>query len=202
MTNHAHTKEVKSVALADLKRQQIEWARESHIEMERPDYTSKAEGNLFAPLSKECIADLGRGHGSELERRSEMTPPKFHALHSSSALVANVFDYWRHLDLSILTRGLNSPQQLVRMEIESQFLTGYGFPANLDVALWSAEDSWVLAVESKFCEPFGPSKKGLKIGYVPVGEDSAWKKIGLDKCDRLARQIQANPEHFGYLDVP
>lgn len=202
MANLIPTEEMKSETLADLKRLQIEWARENRIEMERPDYTAKAEGNLFTRLSKECIADLGRGLGSELERRSETTPAKFHALHSSSALVANVFDYWRNRGLSILTQALNSPNELIKMEVESQFPTGYGFPANLDVVFWSAGDGWALALESKFCEPFGKSKAGLKIGYLPKGKDSAWKKIGLDKCDLLAREIETNPGHFEYLDVP
>lgn len=181
----------------------MSWAKNHQIEMERPDYALKTEGNLFAPLSGECFKDLSKAQGGELNRRSSgSVPPKFHALHSSSALVANVFDYWRNRDLSILKMALESPQPLVQMKVEAPFNTGYGFPANLDVALASEGDKWLLAIESKFLEPFGRHERGLKIGYVPAEGESAWKKIGLVKCDLLARDLQANPDRFQYLNCP
>jgi hypothetical protein len=192
----------KAEALFMVKDQQMKWAGENRIEMERPDYTMKVDGNLFANLSEQCVKDLTRGQGGELTRRSDETPPKFQALHSSAALVANVFDYWRSRDLSILAAALASPHRLIRMEVEAPFHTGFGFPANLDVVLASKADAWLLAIESKFLEPFSKHDPGLKIGYVPEEGDSAWKKIGLTKCDFLARDIQAHPDRFEYLNCP
>ena len=202
MTEPMQTHELKAEALLRAKQQQMSWASENRILMERPDYTLKAEGNLFAPLSEHCIKELGGAQGGELKRRSNGAPPKFHALHSSAALVANVFDYWRNRDLSILAEALNSPHALVSMKGEVPFSTGFGFPANLDVVLTSEDQNWLLAIESKFLEPFGNHDPSLKIGYVPVDGDSAWKKMGLTKCDLLARDLQSNPARFEYLNCP
>lgn len=192
----------KADALLELMRQQESWAKRSGIEMERPGYAAKTDGNLFRPLSDGGRRDLDQAQGGELKRRnSNASPPKFHALHSSSALVANVFDYWRSRDLQPLTTALNSPRPLVKMETESTFSTGYGFPCNLDVVLSSAEDELVLAIESKFTEPFGKPKAGLKVGYVPIDGESAWKKRGLDRCDQIARAMQLEPGRFQSLDA-
>lgn len=170
--------------------------------MERPDYTLTAEGNLFAPLSPECVTELGSAQGGELKRRSNGAPPKFHALHSSAALVANVFDYWRGRDLSVLSRALASPRPITRLNLEVPFCTGFGFPANLDVVLRGEDEKWLMAIESKFLEPFGSHEPGLRIGYLPASGDSAWKKLGLTKCDLLARDLQSRPDRFQYLNAP
>lgn len=85
---------------------------------------------------------------------------------------------------------------------KSRSLPDTDFPCNLDVAFWSRDDRWVLAVESKFCEPFGKSKPGLKLAYVPVDGQSAWGKLGLARCDKLARGIQSGDLGFEYLDAP
>ena len=57
------------------KNRQMSWAKDHRIEMERPDYTLKAEANLFAPLSGECLKDLSGAQGGELNRRSSGSVP-------------------------------------------------------------------------------------------------------------------------------
>jgi hypothetical protein len=190
-------------ALITLKTRQIDWLARSKKQPERADYTFKRDDNLFEPLCDDAVSELGGAQGGELKRcNAGKTPAKFHAVHSSSALAANIFEHWRKRDLSVVTKALNSRHPLVRMELEAKFPTGYGFPANLDVAFWSAQDKYVLAIESKFCEAFRASKKqSLKPAYLPAGSDSAWKKRDLIKCDRLARNVQKNPEAFEYLEV-
>lgn len=203
MTDPAQIKKSKFVVRSRILHQQKAWAKRLGIEMERPDYTSLPEGNLFRPLSEASSRELGSGRGGELGRRSAgAVPAKFHALHSSSALVANVFDYWRDVDPAALASAFDLDVPIATIRMEAPFSTGYGFPCNLDLVLSSPDDDWILAVESKFMEPFGTSKPGLKIGYVPLDGDSAWKKRKLPRCDHIARSIQAEPGLFQYLDVP
>jgi hypothetical protein len=203
MSNQDQIRKMKKDVLQSLIGRQKEWSASASVDMERPEYTATLAGNLFRPLSSNSLSALGRGQGGELGRRNAgATPPKFHALHSSSALAANVFDYWQGKNLSVLTTALLSPNQLESIEVEVPFATGYGFPCNLDVVLEASSNDWVLAIESKFTEPYRGSKPELKLGYVPIGSDSAWKKLGLDNCDRIARDLQVNPKRFQFLDAP
>ncbi len=76
---------------------QIEWARNhgialigSKIDQGRPLYTTKLEENLFEPLSSSTQDYIESGDGGELTGY----PAKMQALHSSSALGVNIFQYW------------------------------------------------------------------------------------------------------------
>ena len=68
--------------------QQQDWATRHGIQFNNEGYTETVEQNLFQPLTAASKAEFGSGAGSELEE-------KMRALYSSSALVCNVFDYWR-----------------------------------------------------------------------------------------------------------
>ncbi len=64
-----------------------------------------------------------------------------HAVHSSSVLACNVFDYWRAKDLGLMGQALGIESLIERITFEAQFPTGLpGSPPNLDVACGSG---WV-----------------------------------------------------------
>ena len=81
---------------------QTEWARNRGIKLigsrgnrGRPSYTAQLNENLFQPLLKEVYQCFEAGDGSELG--SSDFPGKMQAVHSSSALVINVFQYWKSI---------------------------------------------------------------------------------------------------------
>jgi hypothetical protein len=72
--------------------QQRKWAAARGI---KPigNHTQTLEENLFQPLNAETKAEYKAGSGNELG--SVDKPGDMYSLRSSSALVCNVFDYWR-----------------------------------------------------------------------------------------------------------
>src|SRR5688572_10042444 len=98
-------------------------------------YLPSYRTNLWRPLSATAMGCYDRGSGSELKpgksRRAKMS-----ALHSSSALVANVFDYWCERDATPLLAALDVGEAENPFRFEAQFPTGLeGNPPNLDVAI-------------------------------------------------------------------
>ena len=73
------------------------------------------------------------------------------ALHSSSALAANLFDYWTERDKSPLLAALGvDAKGETSLDFEARFPTGLGgTPPHLDVAMRRSTGS-VVAVEAKF----------------------------------------------------
>ena len=79
---------------------QNQWARNSGIELigskgkrGKPAYTPTLEENLFEPLSLATIKSIREGDGGELTGN----PAKMQAVHSSSALGVNIFQYWQSI---------------------------------------------------------------------------------------------------------
>jgi len=126
------------------------------------------------------------------------------ALHSSAALVVNIFDYWTLRDKAPLAAALGLEEQIISIEFEAQFPTHLdGKPPNLDLAIQTASGTTV-AVESKFTEWLArkaANRKCFKPKYFPGGE-ALWEARGLAACQRLASQIDKGVEYFRYLDAP
>ena len=83
---------------------QIQWAHRQGIVLQGSEgdrgnsaYTTKLCDNLFEPLTDETRAAFYSGDGNEL-KSAGLRVPKMQALHSSSALVVNVFQYWQRVD--------------------------------------------------------------------------------------------------------
>ena len=81
---------------------QTEWAKNqgmdligSKIYRGRPAYTINLDCNLFQPLLPDIRTSFAAGDGSELG--SSGLPGKMQAIHSSSALGVNVFQYWKSI---------------------------------------------------------------------------------------------------------
>lgn len=81
---------------------QTEWAKNqgldligSKINRGRPTYTINLDYNLFQPLLPNFRTSFAAGDGNELG--SSGLPGKMQAIHSSSALGVNVFQYWKSI---------------------------------------------------------------------------------------------------------
>jgi hypothetical protein len=182
-----------------IKQQQLSWAERAGIKSDEQGYCYRLDENLFHPLSSCSRLDYASGDGAELGKEGKRG--KILALHSSSALACNFFDYWRGRDLTGLAQALGTTE-LCGIGFECKFPTGLqGTPPNLDVVLYES-DGGVLAIECKLMEPFQKSKKEktyLKPKYFE--KDDTWARVKLPGCQVLADDIQQNPAQFDLLDV-
>jgi hypothetical protein len=149
-------------------------------------------------LNPETHNELLHGDGNEFGEPGKR--PKIAALHSSSALAINVFDYWRHREKSAIGASLPRPAgaRIKQLLFEQKFPTGISRP-NIDVVVeW--DGAGMLAIESKFTEWMGNSgRKALKDAYFPNTKE-LWKAAGLPDAQRAAEQyLQVG---FDHLDVP
>ncbi len=132
-----------------IKLKQQYWAKRKNIKLVPPSakhkertYTSKLEDNLFQPLSKKALGAFSLGGGNELG--NGITPGKMQALHSSSAIAVNFFDYWTgQKDLSVLAQALKAPSPKVsNISFEQKYPISEKlkrYPPNLDVVLESTD---------------------------------------------------------------
>ena len=162
------------------------WAQEAPLEVDEDDYCLELKCNLFRPLHPETIQELMQGDGDELG--AGQSRGKLQALHSSSALACNIFDYWRSVEASALqlALGLNSP--IARMRFEQKFPTGARSRASLDLTLHLA-DSTLHAVESKFLEPYDPTCDKTTIQPIYFTR-ARWTEVGLPEAQRLAEDLR------------
>jgi hypothetical protein len=126
------------------------------------------------------------------------------ALHSSSALAVNVFDYWCERDSRPMSEALGVEPAIEPPRFEAQFPTGLeGNPPNLDIAV-RLKSGVTLAIESKFCEWIAPksaSKAPFKDKYFSPVTD-LWRRVGLPECQGLATDIHTKTLRFLHLDAP
>lgn len=188
---------------SDLKKQQLCWAESIGIKPDSRGYLKSIEDNLWKPLSPRTRKAFENGSGSEL-LDGPNHPAKMRALHSSSALAVNVFDFWVGKDAAPLMRALGIEVELKSLSFEAQFSTGLkGNPPNLDVVLELASGS-VIAIESKFSEWLTPKPNNAEVfkpKYFP-SDTKFWKQNGLPESQALAEKIYNGTEVFKFLDVP
>jgi len=181
--------------------QQRAWADKQGIRLDKNGYTFSLNHNLYLPLSPQTIEEYSGGRGNELGNAAKRG--KMQAVHSSSALVVNVFEYWRQAgkssDIALLCGG--SPN-INSMGFERKFPTPAGrIPPHLDVELEGGR-ARPMAVESKFNECYlRKTKRKIKDKY--IYNEKLWK--GLSGCEELAQMIRLEEQgktSFAYLDVP
>lgn len=179
-----------------VKETQLLWANERGIPIDRSGYTIERDHNLFVPLSCASIAEFDGADGGELGKDGERG--KIHALHSSSALAANMFEFWRDRDKSALASSMGLSSAIQQLNFERKFKTGLtGKAPNLDVVLTLADDS-IVAIESKFLEPFGRHTSGFREKYFEGGK-SRWGEYGYLACQQLAEDLQYGRKKFNWL---
>lgn len=180
--------------------EQFRWADEHGCTHDPKGYVNDLSCNLFQPMSLATKDDFSHGGGGELRAGRRASQPKMQALHSSSVLACNVFDYWRSNGVGPVGKALGVGPCIERLTFEAKFPTGLpGEPPNIDVALW-LESGHVWGIESKFTEPFGPPKPPpvFKGKYFP-DDRPVWSDRGLIKCGALADALQKR--EFRHLDA-
>ena len=186
----------------EVKSAQQDWARSRDIKFNSRGYVGQVEDNLWQPLSTRARQAFERGAGSELSGHMK-------ALHSSSALAANFFDYWtsRAMTPVLSALGIDAEGES-SLDFEAQFPTGLrGTPPHLDVAI-KYGNGYVVGVEAKFTEHLKRSTRGksdFKAAYFPE-TGGLWKAKGLPACQAFAEKLWAEERDggrqcFEYLDT-
>ena len=185
----------------EIRNAQQDWARSKGIPFYSRGYVRDVEANLWYPLSPRARQGFERGAGSELSGHML-------ALHSSSALAVNFFDYWTDRDKTpvLLALGID-PEDGTSLDFEAQFHTGLGgTPPHLDVAI-THDTGCVIAVESKFTEHLKRSTAGKSNFTTSYFAKSTGRWIGNDlpACQSLAdelwcEELRGGRQRFEYLD--
>lgn len=189
---------------------QTEWAKNSGLELigskdvrGRLAYTTELDHNLFQPLLPEVRRSFAGGDGGELG--SGGYPGKMQAIHSSSALAVNVFQYWKSIGAaSEIAAACNLCRPGSKVSCDIQFeekypvQDGFGIPPNIDVVIHNHPGAkfQVFAIESKFSEAYGEHRHGgLKQKYLEY--DVIWKDI--PNIRGLAEKICPEDQEFKHL---
>lgn len=153
---------------------QIQWALNHNIKLigsksdrGRPAYTSKLEDNLFEPPLDNTIQAFQSGDGGEILSDSS-GPAKMNAVHSSSALSVNIFQYWEKINQvsSIASScGLcnknNKISESILFEQKYPISGSFKLHPNIDVIIKNKPGSKykVYAIECKFSEAYSTQKE-------------------------------------------
>jgi len=187
-------------ALSRIKNTQLSWAERNGIVIDNKGYTSELALNLLPPLNEKTLKDFKDGDGNELGGNGK--PAKMCALHSSSALAVNVFDYWRDKNADPLAVAIGVSTPITIEGFEKKYPTGLrGNAPNLDVVIQTADGK--VAIESKFTEPYSKSKHEItkfKEKYF-ANNQKLWHDVGLPKCQQLASDIVNGETEFKMLDA-
>jgi hypothetical protein len=163
---------------------QIQWALNHGIPLQgskgsqgRHAYTSELNQNLFEPLNPDVRKSFEQGDGNEIKGN----PAKMQALHSSSALGVNVFQYWQSIgQVSVIASacGFCRKGSIVSEKIvfEDKYriddnLDKFPIAPNIDVVFHNSDTTRFkrFAVECKFSEAYGSQKHtGLKPAYLEL----------------------------------
>lgn len=176
------------------------WACQQGIRYDKDGYALRLADNLYCPLSPATLEEFKHGRGNELgngENRGKMQ-----ALHSSSALVANVFEYWRNRNIAFIAEACGALSGISNMRFEAIYPAPVGgIPPHLDVE-FTGTHVRSLVVESKFTETYRRhTRRRMKRVY--ISKPLLWS--GLPNCEALAKLIyneQKGRTSFEYLDAP
>lgn len=189
---------------------QTSWAVNSGISLVgskgnrgRPAYTSKLEQNLFQNLLPDVRKSFATGDGGELS--SNEFPGKMQAVHSSSALGVNVFQYWKSINAVPviaaqcgLCRGGSQVSTDIHFEEKYPINYTFGYHPNIDVVIHNAPSARIkrFAVECKFSEAYGARKHGgLKAKYLEI--EDLWADI--PSLLGFAKRISPDDNKFVHL---
>lgn len=170
---------------------QTEWAKNqgldligSKVNRGRPMYTKAIDNNLFQPLLPDVRKSFAAGDGSELGPASGL-PGKMQALHSSSALGVNVFQYWKSISaVPVMAAACGFCRRGSEVSCDIQFEEKYpindsfSFHPNIDVVIHNKPGAKFkrFAIECKFSEAYGAYKHaGIKQRY--FDDSDIWDDI-------------------------
>jgi len=189
---------------------QIEWAKNKGLQLVgsagqrgRKVYTTTTADNLFKTLNKETKKELEAGDGRELNGKTDR-PAKIQALHSSSALAINVFDYWREsTDISPITAscGLSRADRELAGEIQFEKKLSidnrFQYSPNLDVVILPQSGRYIVyAIECKLTEAYSSRAHG-GLDHKYLTNEDVWQN--LSETQRLAKKLSPNDNLFRHL---
>jgi len=189
---------------------QSEWAKNhgigligSKVTRGRQTYTTTLDENLFQPLLSDVRDSFSDGDGGELG--DSKMPGKMQAVHSSSALGVNIFQYWKSIsEVPVIAAacGLCKKGSDVSFDIhfEEKFPINdsFGFHPNIDAVIHnkSAAKFKRFAIECKFSEAYGGYKHGgLKKKYLEC--HGIWDDI--PELRRFSKRISPDDNKFKHL---
>ena len=146
---------------------QIQWAYHNNITLigskgdgrGRQAYTKNFDDNLFEPLMPEVKSDFEDADGGELT--GNLYPCKMQAVHSSSALGVNIFQYWKKVNqIPVIAAACrfcntgNTSSQGINFEVKYPINEKFPRSSNIDVVInnFSKSRFKVFAIEYKFSE--------------------------------------------------
>ncbi|GAB6162126.1 hypothetical protein JCM12298_12850 [Desulfothermus naphthae] len=189
-----------------IKSKQINWALNRGLKLQgskrdrgEKAYTMTLEENLFEPLLDTVKEQFKKGKGGELEG----DPCPMQAVHSSVALVVNVFQYWIKInDYSSIIEALGFPKiECEYCKFEKKFPVCRETPPHLDVVFsCKNEKEIIIAIESKFTEPYSSrgKKEEMHDAYFENNLFYLWEDIPHVK--KLAEKIRIEKTSgFNYL---
>ena len=187
---------------------QYAWARRHGITIDDAGYVALLNDNLFLPLIPQAIQEFQAGAGDELANNMR-------AVHSSSALVANTFNYWGlYQDLGPIISALcptlvNYALQDIRFEAQVPInwpATPQGplIPPHLDVIIRyrdqaEPEVTKAIAIESKFRELYSQDQGTFADRYLAPENEEMW--VGLEPLHEVAVRIGRGEVLFQRLKV-
>jgi len=187
---------------------QIQWAYRNNITLigskgirGRKAYTKKLDDNLFEPLMPEVKSDFEDADGGELTGN----PCKMQAVHSSSALGVNIFQYWKKINqvpaIAAACRFCNTgntSSQGINFEVKYPISGKFPRSPNIDVVISNSSKSRfkVFAIECKFSEAYySRAHSGISPKYIEL--DTIWDDI--PNLLELAKEINPVDNKFAHL---
>jgi hypothetical protein len=187
---------------------QIQWAYRNNITLigskgnrGRKAYTKKLDDNLFEPLLPETEKNFKKADGEELTGN----PCKMQAVHSSSALGVNIFQYWKKMKqfpaiaaaCGLCNRNNNTSQD-INFEVKFSVNKKFRFSPNIDVVINNSPESRfkVFAIECKFSEAYSSrNHSGISPKYIELNK--VWDDI--PNLLELAKEISSDDKKYFYL---
>jgi hypothetical protein len=187
---------------------QIQWAHRNNITLigskitrGRKAYTQNLDDNLFEPLLSEVKGNFEEADGGELTGN----PCKMQAVHSSSALSVNIFQYWKRINQDSAIAAAcgfcstdNTSSQGINFEAKYPISEKFSRSPNIDVVINNSPKSRfeVFAIECKFSEAYSSQKhSGIDPKYIELG--TIWEDI--PNLYKFAKTISPDDGQFTYL---
>src|SRR5580704_16524597 len=112
----------KNATLQFIVKRQRRWAEARRLAVSPNGRVSRLDENLFAPLDVETRAEFESGDGDEFGTPDDVG--KMYSLHSSYALVCNVFDHWRKRPMLPMLQACGLESGGSDLKFEQKFPTG------------------------------------------------------------------------------
>ena len=187
---------------------QIQWAYRNNIMLigsrgnrGRKAYTQKLDDNLFEPLMIEVRNNFKEADGGEITGN----PCKMQAVHSSSALGVNIFQYWKRINQVPAIAAAcgfcntdNTSSQNINFEVKYPISGKFSRSPNIDVVINNSPESRfkVFAIECKFSEAYNPrAHSGISPKYIELNK----KWDNMPNLLKLAKEISPDDKKYFYL---